>query len=1569
MLSPVVQENDAQTPKGVLARMLDRLLAALVTGANMNCRPHNSRQRIDLSVLSRFADTMPIEILKRLLGDERQAKCVAAVKEPREGEDPQTWRSQESLLAKLRGIAEDARTYEQDTGARSLFVGFPLLHLPETASSRRILAPVALIPVTLKMTRGVKRAIELRCAGEGVDRVIPNAALFAWIERQTGKDTANLFNDPTGDEPMREIAELVKFVAGAMGVQSVASLEGDWSLAPAPTADTTEDQPAILPSAIFGLFPQFNEALLRDTQALVAGEPLNGPIAQFVELRREAASVKTHAAVDRLITEADPFQANAVRLARQSAALVVHGPPGTGKSQTITNIIGDHLARGQRVLLVSDKRTALDVVANRLRHLGLGHLFGVVHDPQRDRRPLYQALRDQLEQLPAATSDARAETELERLDEELAGIRAQIANHFEALGARDERGRSFQDLVAEWFSIDETVNNPDVRITLSEWEKHEPVVESLLRRSEAVNYASNPWRPAAGIELSTFMDRVMGEIRGAMTRCVAAAREVDEAGDALPLDAEIPLEVQAAARANWAQKLADLTMSTDPTVLQEWSSRSLEEARAVKPKLDDAATLIPLLTAGPLDAELLAQCERRSAADGAEATAHFPSVEESTEQWRTLRDYAEAYRDAAARLATTSSAARGVSQETVSYWLTQGPAICERAKKRLIAMGTLVRAIGETEVDRELSVQIERQPITVQQVIAWIPSLHDYVHAASRWYRFLLFGHRKPAKPIARYFGLPLNLQSGKRMLDFLTGLRHRLDLKADLEHGIVRAPLSDLPGDEELLDAYEQHLSAVKAACDPSTPGLSGMDLNSAAVHPLIPEQADAATLVLKAWDLDLSPATADRLATFLSRLGARLRLSALYNRDLDVSGEATQLAEDMRLKHAITHHGDAVNFVVGSTGDNAIASAREAMVAAMANPVRAAAMVEDLRRSAARAKAIVSLIESLKDSSLFAPQWIAAIEAKLRLGREATAEMTPLVERLPQLEGVLRTREAIGHLPADVRSLVESAPDATLAMLRKAVLQAEIKRRLETDAALRAIDGHTMSESLRRYRDVDARRQDLAREVIKHRWLTTQKGKLLAEGASRLGHAGAELRRRLTLRGEKATRLRQVVQLGRQIDGGDPLFDLCPVWMASPETVAQIFPREAIFDVVIFDEASQCRLEEALPVLLRAKRVVVAGDPQQLPPTRFFEAGVEESEEDEIESEQALFESQQGQTEDLLAGALGLAIDECSLDVHYRSRRAGLIEFSNEHFYRSRLQPIPGHPTQSENEPAVKLYRVEGTYEKRRNEREADEVCRIVAELLKHEKPPSIGIACFNLPQRDLIVEKLDAMAEEDADFGKKLNEARKRQGDGSFEGLFVKNLENVQGDERDHMIISTTYGPDKSGRFRRQFGPLGLSGGGRRLNVLVTRAREMVHVITSVPRAAYASLPPTPEGMIPSGGYLLLQYLKDAEREHATPPLASGRVRSWPTRSPSRLVEALAARMTKEGIGCDVYWGNEGFCIDLVRHGEPSAGLLCDAPRFAAVDAVEWDVFRTGILEANGWNLHRVWSPHFFRDPDIH
>ena len=297
--------------------------------------------------------------------------------------------------------------------------------------------------------------------------------------------------------------------------------------------------------------------------------------------------------------------------------------------------------------------------------------------------------------------------------------------------------------------------------------------------------------------------------------------------------------------------------------------------------------------------------------------------------------------------------------------------------------------------------------------------------------------------------------------------------------------------------------------------------------------------------------------------------------------------------------------------------------------------------------------------------------------------------------------------------------------------VFDGEIRRRLAAAGdAVRQADGREIDDLVDRVREMTDERAALVRGATLDLWHGRQQDRLMSASGTRLNSDAADLRRRLAIRGKKVMRLRQLVAAGASMQGGDPLFDLRPVWMASPETIAQIFPREPLFDVIVFDEASQVRLEEALPVMTRARRVVIAGDPKQLPPTRFFESAVAASEVDDPETDDELFEQQQSETEDLLTAALALDVDEAFLDVHYRSRNADLIAFSNDHFYGGRLQPIPGHPANVTPYPPLRLYRAQGTYADRANEAEAGQVVRIVRDLLKWAEPPSIGIACFNLP-----------------------------------------------------------------------------------------------------------------------------------------------------------------------------------------------------------------------------------------------
>jgi hypothetical protein len=297
--------------------------------------------------------------------------------------------------------------------------------------------------------------------------------------------------------------------------------------------------------------------------------------------------------------------------------------------------------------------------------------------------------------------------------------------------------------------------------------------------------------------------------------------------------------------------------------------------------------------------------------------------------------------------------------------------------------------------------------------------------------------------------------------------------------------------------------------------------------------------------------------------------------------------------------------------------------------------------------------------------------------------------------------------------------------------------------------------------------------------------------------------------------------------------------------------------------------------------------------------------------------------------------------------------------------------------------LLRANGIYEKHGNVKEAERVVEIVRELLQEESPPSIGIACLNLVQRYLILDKLEEAAAADPLFQERYEKARQRRGSGLFEGLFVKTLENIQGEERDHVIISTTFGPEPDGSFQSHFGAISQAGGGRWLNVLITRAREKVHLVTSIPRSEYEALPERDSEKPPTGAWLLCAYLKYAEElrqtfqdtaprkpTDVTSPL--GTIQVHPTRYWSSLAVSLGGRMARiHGQHCEAHWGNDGFCVDLAlqnpgRPGELALGVLCDMCRFDQVkDLVEWDLFRVAMLEACGWRLHRVWSPGLFMD----
>lgn len=272
------------------------------------------------------------------------------------------------------------------------------------------------------------------------------------------------------------------------------------------------------------------------------------------------------------------------------------------------------------------------------------------------------------------------------------------------------------------------------------------------------------------------------------------------------------------------------------------------------------------------------------------------------------------------------------------------------------------------------------------------------------------------------------------------------------------------------------------------------------------------------------------------------------------------------------------------------------------------------------------------------------------------------------------------------------------------------------------------------------------------------------------------------------------------------DEILKLVPCWLASPETVSAVLPLERCFDVVIFDEASQCFAETGIPAMLRGIQVVVAGDEQQLKPSDLYRARWSDAADDEVEELSA----------ESLLQLCSLYLPQTMLTQHYRSHYPELIAFSDQHFYRSKLELIPDLPELNNAIPAIDYIKVNGLWQDNSNLPEAEKVTDLVLELLKQGQQ-DVGVITFNYNQQMLVQDVLEERAQQ--------------QTIALPSSVLVKNIENMQGDEKDVIILSVGYAPDEQGRFAMQFGSLNQAGGENRLNVAVTRARQKIIVVVSI------------------------------------------------------------------------------------------------------------------------------------------
>jgi hypothetical protein len=647
---------------------------------------------------------------------------------------------------------------------------------------------------------------------------------------------------------------------------------------------------------------------------------------------------------------------------------------------------------------------------------------------------------------------------------------------------------------------------------------------------------------------------------------------------------------------------------------------------------------------------------------------------------------------------------------------------------------------------------------------------------------------------------------------------------------------------------------------------------------------------------------------------------------------------------------------------------------------------------------QASLSALDNL--TSWVGPEWIQQCRSAISNNEQNHSRIQPIRQALPSLTAYQQFRGRAQRLSPQALAAFAllRTKETLLDALPNASLEGEVRRILNREARLgwkRAVEEAEPDLHLE-HSDIESKVASLAALDREMRNLNQAmlKDDFEIDGIRR----ASEWEDITRLTGQRARRLREFIELG----AGLGLMKLRPVWLMNPDVASRVLPlKSALFDSVIYDEASQMPVEHALPTLFRGRISVVSGDEKQMPPTAFFASRVESDEaevfdgetldEDASEEEREVFEETWNRREikdcpDLLQLAR-TNLPTAVLQIHYRSAYRELIGFSNACFYGDHLSVPVRHPESTiRSVRPVEVIRTDSLYQDQTNRGEAVRVVEVLAEMWRrpYQDRLSVGVVTFNRKQADLIEELLEERAESDSAFREAYRQERERYEAGEDMAVFVKNVENVQGDERDVIVFSSTFGRNSQGTFRRMFGVLGQKGGERRLNVAVTRARQKIIMVTSMPIGDISDLlnthqpPATPRDFLQaymeyaramsSGEFDTARALLRRITVARDGPRAAGRIRTEDgfSASVAEYVRSLGWEVSpsaeEDAFGLD-------FAIENPTTGLYAIGIECDAPRHHLLErARAREVWRPSVLRRAVPVIHRVSSHAWYHSPQL-
>lgn len=530
-----------------------------------------------------------------------------------------------------------------------------------------------------------------------------------------------------------------------------------------------------------------------------------------------------------------------------------------------------------------------------------------------------------------------------------------------------------------------------------------------------------------------------------------------------------------------------------------------------------------------------------------------------------------------------------------------------------------------------------------------------------------------------------------------------------------------------------------------------------------------------------------------------------------------------------------------------------------------------------------------------------------------------------------------------ADLGLVWDKAPTHLRDGVERAYYEGILLEAVNTRLPLQGLNRHDHEEIIRQFHNLDDLLLRYNRSKVRHAHIRS-----LPDWSMAAGNLGQVKRQCELRRGHRS--IRWAIE-----NAGAAIQQMKPVFLMSPLSVAQYLPRETnMFDVVIFDEASQIKPEDALSAIVRAGQTVVVGDSKQMPPTAFFDKLVGDDDDQEEDEVQIV-----GQMESLLALMAAACGSNRSTDLrwHYRNLHPALIRPSNAAFYNHRLVVFPS-PVLVGADGLKFHYSSQDVYDRGKTRKNMAQAARVAQAVITHFKSrphESLIVVAFSKQQEEAIEDALELEFHREPTLLASFNSRH------PFERFDVKNLESVQGDERDVVYISVGYGPDERGYTAMSFGPINTDGGDRRLNVLMSRARRRCEVFSSL-KSSDMRVGENPQ----SGVILLKKFLQFAETGELDDPLPQAREEE------SIFEIQVAQALRGLGYEVDAQVGSIGFYIDLaVRHPDhPGAyvlGVECDGASYhSAKSARDRDKLRQAALEDRGWKLHRIWSTDWWQNP---